>query len=144
MWIRKPKHCYTLVAVIRDDFREHPSSSVDVAVGQEAVLRCRPPRGDPEPRIRWTKDGTDLSTASNPSRPVGQSLASAVGGSPSTGSQSASAGARVYVDPTSGSLHIEDARRDDAGTYVCVASNAAGERESSPARLNVRGGDKSF
>ena len=38
-----------------------------------------------------------------------------------------------------GSLIIQDARKHDSGTYVCVAMNIAGEKESIPARLYVRG-----
>ena len=45
------------------------------------------------------------------------------------------------MDPVTGSLHIQDIRRDDAGQYVCIGFNGAGERESMPTRLSVRGTD---
>jgi len=39
----------------------------------------------------------------------------------------------------SGILRIEDTRREDTGVYVCVAYNVAGERESIPCQLTVKG-----
>lgn len=94
---------------MRDEFREEPAD-VEVAAGHAATLRCRPPRAEPEPRVTWTKDGAAL---------------------PSDGD-------RVFVDQ-SGTLRVVDARRDDTGQYACVAENVAGQRQSAPARLTVRG-----
>jgi len=37
-----------------------------------------------------------------------------------------------------GSLSVRQAQRDDAGSYVCVAYNVAGERESLPAVVAIR------
>ena len=96
------------VVVISSEFREQPRSA-EVAVGTDVVLTCRPPRGEPEPRVRWQKDG-------DPVRPDD----------------------RVTVSD-SGTLRIRDSNRDDSGVYVCVAYNIGGEKESSPARLTVRG-----
>ena len=95
--------------VIKDDFREQPASETDVAIGHEAVLHCKPPRGEPEPKVRWEKEGQVVELNS-----------------------------RITVDDF-GTLKIEQARKDDAGTYICVAHNSAGERESSPATLYLRG-----
>lgn len=78
-------------------------------MGDTAVLECRPPRGNPDPRVKWQKDGDEV-------RPVG----------------------RIDVQD-SGSLVLRDAQHNDAGIYVCIAYSIAGERESSPARLMVRG-----
>jgi len=96
-------------AVMRDEFREEPAD-VELATGHTAILRCRPPRAEPEPLVTWKKDGVAL---------------------PSDGD-------RVFVD-LSGSLHVMDARRDDSGQYACVAQNVAGRRQSAPAILIVRG-----
>jgi len=96
-------------AVMRDEFREEPAD-VELAAGHAATLRCRPPRAEPEPRVTWKKDGVTL---------------------PADGD-------RIFVDQ-SGSLHVLDSRRDDTGQYACVAENVAGQRQSAPARLTVRG-----
>jgi roundabout axon guidance receptor 2 len=108
------------IAVMRDEFREEPTDA-EVAVGHVTVLRCRPPRAEPEPRVYWTKDNSPL--------PLLRTSSTAAGGDGSTD--------RIYVDET-GNLHVTDARRDDAGSYECVAQNVAGERHSRSARLVVR------
>ncbi|XP_027300029.3 roundabout homolog 4 [Anas platyrhynchos] len=75
--------------------------------GQVLELDCVPPAGHPEPRVSWRKDGVTL-------RP---------------------AGGRHQV--TRGKLRVAPARRTDAGVYVCVAANAAGERHSRGAHVTV-------
>ena len=102
-------------AGIRDEFRAEPADTA-VAVGDTATLRCRAPRGDPEPRLRWTKDGQRL--RASPPRI-------------STDGGGAAAGGGVLV--------IREVGRQDAGLYVCVAWNVAGERRSSTAALTVTG-----
>ena len=99
-------------AGIRDEYRAEPADTA-VAVGDTATLRCRAPRGDPEPRLRWTKDGQRL-RASPP---------------------------RISTDGGGGGgvLVIREVGRQDAGSYVCVAWNVAGERRSSAATLTVTG-----
>lgn len=77
--------------------------------GQVLELDCVPPAGHPEPRVSWRKDGVTL-------RP---------------------AGGRHQV--TRGKLRVAPARRTDAGVYVCVAANAAGERHSRGAHVTVLG-----
>lgn len=52
-------HFFSLLTVLRDDFRQNPSD-VMVAVGEPAVMECQPPRGHPEPTISWKKDGTPI------------------------------------------------------------------------------------
>jgi len=95
------------IAAIRDDFREMPRD-VDVGIGDTATMTCRGPRGLPEPRVKWKKDGA----AMHPH-------------------------ARISVN-NEGSLVIVDSRREDSGVYTCVAYNIAGEKESRPARLLVK------
>lgn len=72
-------------------------------------LDCVPPSGHPEPRVTWKKDGVTLDLAGD-----------------------------RYV-ATNGKLRVAPARRSDSGLYVCVAANAAGERESRGARVSVLG-----
>ena len=98
-------------AVIRDEFREQPPHSLDGPLGAETTIACRPPRGKPDPRVRWTKDGDPVHVSST---------------------------SRVTVEG-SGTLRIKDTRRSDTGVYVCVASNVAGEKESIPCQLTVKG-----
>lgn len=97
------------VAVIKDDFRESPGDQ-DEAVGATAVLRCVPPHGEPEPEIRWEKNRKRLALDDDD---------------------------RVRVDQH-GSLHIDEAQKEDSGTYQCIAFNIAGERESRPAQLTIK------
>ena len=92
--------------MLRSEFREIPQNT-EVAVGDKAQLECRGPRGMPEPRIKWKKDGEIL----HPNR-------------------------RIQISKE-GTLSIENSRQDDSGTYVCVAHNVAGEKDSNPARLSV-------
>lgn len=77
--------------------------------GQALELDCVPPLGHPEPRVTWKKDGVTLDLA----------------------------GDRYVV--TNGKLRVAPARRSDSGLYICVAANAAGERESRGARVSVLG-----
>ncbi|XP_037265869.1 roundabout homolog 4 isoform X1 [Falco rusticolus] len=76
-------------------------------VGQSLELDCVPPSGHPEPHVTWKKDGVTLDLA----------------------------GDRYVV--TNGKLRVAPARRSDSGVYICVASNAAGKRESRGAHVSV-------
>ena len=95
--------------MIRDEFREQPPHSVDGPLGGETTIPCRPPRGKPDPRVHWTKDGDPVHLSS-----------------------------RISVEDT-GTLRMKDTRRADTGVYVCVADNIAGEKESIPCQLTVKG-----
>ncbi|XP_075377394.1 roundabout homolog 4 [Mycteria americana] len=75
--------------------------------GQALELDCVPPSGHPEPRVTWKKDGVTLDLT----------------------------GDRYVV--TNGKLRVAPARRSDSGLYVCVAANAAGERESRGAHVSI-------
>lgn len=98
------------IAVLRDEFRLSPPKNLKVAVGATAVIECTPPKGHPEPQVRWKKNG----------EPINLQL--------TTG--------RVRV-ADGGNLVISDARATDAGRYVCVAENMVGRRESEPATVSV-------
>uniref|UniRef100_A0A8C4RYH5 Roundabout guidance receptor 1 n=1 Tax=Erpetoichthys calabaricus TaxID=27687 RepID=A0A8C4RYH5_ERPCA len=82
-------------------------SDVMVAAGEPAVMECQPPRGHPEPTISWKKDGVPIDDKDE----------------------------RITI--RGGKLMITNARKSDAGKYVCVGTNMVGERESEIAELTV-------
>ncbi|EPQ10571.1 Roundabout like protein 4 [Myotis brandtii] len=77
-------------------------------VGEQVILECWPPWGYPEPTVLWWKDEKPL--ALQPGRH------------------------RV----SSGSLRMLRAEKSDSGTYMCVATNNAGQRKSRAARVSVQ------
>ncbi|GBO43799.1 Roundabout 3, partial [Araneus ventricosus] len=77
-------------------------------MGESTVLECVPPKGHPEPTVRWRKDGEYVNTNKGRFR---------------------------IVSP--GNLVISDVRQSDEGHYRCVAENMAGFRESTPAIMTV-------
>ncbi|NXL68496.1 ROBO2 protein, partial [Chordeiles acutipennis] len=93
--------------VLRDDFRQHPSDVV-VAAGEPAILECVPPRGHPEPSVTWKKDGVQLKGDKD-----------------------------EHLTMRGGKLMLANTQKSDAGIYVCVATNVAGEKSSEPAELVV-------
>ncbi|KAI5644534.1 immunoglobulin i-set domain-containing protein [Phthorimaea operculella] len=103
------KNATLTIAVLRDDFRTEPRD-VKVAGGESALLECTAPRGVPEPSVHWTKDGHTLDVEEVNGR-------------------------MSIID--GGNLKILESLPSDSGVYRCVASNAAGERQSRPATLLV-------
>ncbi|KAI5142150.1 Roundabout 3 [Manis pentadactyla] len=81
--------------------------NVEVAVGEPAVMECVPPRGHPEPSVSWKRDSARLKEEEG----------------------------RITI--RGGKLMMSHTLKSDAGIYVCVASNMAGERESEAAELVV-------
>ncbi|XP_039728855.1 roundabout homolog 3-like [Pteropus medius] len=81
--------------------------NVVVAVGEPAVMECVPPRGHPEPSVFWKKGSARVKEEEG----------------------------RITI--RGGKLMMSHTHKSDAGTYMCVASNMAGERESGAAELVV-------
>ncbi|XP_062872443.1 roundabout homolog 2 isoform X3 [Trichomycterus rosablanca] len=82
-------------------------TDVVVAAGEPAILECVPPRGHPEPTIYWKKDKVRIDERDD----------------------------RIKI--RGGKLMISNARRSDAGMYVCVGTNMVGERDSETAQVTV-------
>ncbi|XP_076059982.1 roundabout homolog 2-like [Oratosquilla oratoria] len=97
-----------ILYLLRDDFRTKPSDT-RVAAGDSAILECIPPRGHPEPLVRWRRNGQVIDILSSPRHEV--------------------------VDE--GSLVIRAVEQSDAGQYTCVAWNLAGSKTTEPATLYV-------
>lgn len=95
--------------VLREEFKTVPKSQ-SIVSGDKVTLDCVPPRGYPEPKVYWAKDGRPISLPTN----------------------------RIKLVP-GGSLRINDVRPNDAGRYTCIAENTIGTKESPPAILEVSG-----
>uniref|UniRef100_A0A4W4FP04 Roundabout, axon guidance receptor, homolog 1 (Drosophila) n=2 Tax=Electrophorus electricus TaxID=8005 RepID=A0A4W4FP04_ELEEL len=100
-------HNASLEVAILRDDFRQNPSDVIVAAGEPAVMECQPPRGHPEPTISWKKDGVGVDDRDE----------------------------RITI--RGGKLMITNARKSDAGKYVCVGTNMMGERESEIAELTV-------
>uniref|UniRef100_A0A3Q3K3F0 Roundabout, axon guidance receptor, homolog 1 (Drosophila) n=2 Tax=Monopterus albus TaxID=43700 RepID=A0A3Q3K3F0_MONAL len=100
-------HNASLEVAILRDDFRQNPADVIVAAGEPAVLECQPPRGHPEPTISWKKDGVNIDDRDE----------------------------RITI--RGGKLMITNARKSDAGKYVCVGTNMVGERESEIAELTV-------
>ncbi|KAM9732764.1 roundabout homolog 1 isoform 8-T8 [Menidia menidia] len=100
-------HNASLEVAILRDDFRQNPTDVIVAAGEPAVLECQPPRGHPEPTISWKKDSTNIDDRDE------------------------------RITTRGGKLMITNARKSDAGKYVCVGTNMVGERESEVAELTV-------
>ena len=72
-------------------------------LGSNVELPCTPPKGKPDPVVRWKKDGISVDVAASSKR--------------------------IGID-SRGHLRIRGLRGSDEGNYSCVARNMAGVRES--------------
>ncbi|KAK3587010.1 hypothetical protein CHS0354_016990 [Potamilus streckersoni] len=94
------------IASLRDEFRQEPTDTT-VAVGKPVTLYCLPPRGEPEPKVFWRKDGDIVQPDS-----------------------------RIELQEA-GTLVISSVRKSDTGEYQCFAINKGGERNSKTAQLRI-------
>lgn len=97
-----------IFSVLKDKFNAEPSDTT-AAVGQSVTLQCDPPRGKPDPKVIWRKNGEAVQTDN-----------------------------RVHITVT-GNLEIYAVQKTDVGEYLCVAINKGGEKQSSAAQLKVLG-----
>lgn len=97
-----------ILSVLKDTFVKEPSDTTS-AVGQTVVLNCSPPRGKPDPKVIWRKNGELVQMDKR---------------------------IRITED---GNLQIDSVSKQDIGEYLCLAINTGGERKSRPAQLRVLG-----
>ena len=95
---------------MREDFRAVPVDT-DAILNEDVVLECNPPKGHPEPVVKWKKDGDNLDLTSSK---------------------------RIKIDER-GNLVIYKAQKKDQGRYQCTAENVASTKTSKPMRLKVHG-----
>ena len=102
------KECCCLFSVLKEKFVQEPSDTT-TAVGQSVTLYCDPPRGKPDPKVIWRKNGETVQTDG-----------------------------RIHITDT-GNLEIYSVNKTDKGDYLCVAINKGGEKQSASANLRVLG-----
>ena len=95
---------------MRDEFRSVPQDT-DAVMGENVVLECSPPKGHPEPLVKWKKNGDNIDLTS---------------------------AKRIKIDEA-GNLVIYKAEKKDQGRYQCTAENIAASKISKPIRLKVHG-----
>ena len=84
---------------------------IDMTKSRKSTVKfeCIPPRGEPEPTVAWQHNGKDITPSD-----------------------------RIHIHDN-GDLVINMATLQDAGEYVCIASNIAGTKSSDPALLTIIG-----
>ncbi len=100
----------SLLSDMRDEFRSVPQDT-DAVLGENVVLECSPPKGHPEPLVKWKKNGDNIDLTS---------------------------AKRIKIDEA-GNLVIYKAEKKDQGRYQCTAENIAATKISKPIRLKVHG-----
>ncbi|XP_066962588.1 roundabout homolog 2-like [Macrobrachium rosenbergii] len=105
--VTRSRNATLVVASISYDFQAQAEALVKVRAGEAAVLPCKPPKGSPEPSIKWMRNGQEVENSS-----------------------------RVFVTPD-GDLVLNQTLKEDSATYVCSATNVAGSRESPPSELVI-------
>ncbi|CAL4087767.1 unnamed protein product, partial [Meganyctiphanes norvegica] len=109
------------IAFLREDFRGSPVDTV-VAAEETAMLECTPPRGHPEPLVRWRRNGQVISIQNKPQHN-------------SWSGDTGNRGRHELVDE--GTLVIRDVQQNDGGQYTCEAWNLAGSKTTAPIHLYV-------
>nr|XP_056716860.1 roundabout homolog 4 [Euleptes europaea] len=100
------KNASLYAAALREDFRLHPTDSV-VTSGEQLLLECIPPKGHPEPKVSWKKNGIPINEESG------------------------------HYEVSGTKLLVAHALKSHSGAYVCLATNLVGERESRAALVSV-------
>ncbi|XP_065557817.1 roundabout homolog 2-like [Artemia franciscana] len=104
----RSKNATLIVAYLQSEFKAVPQSIRSIQ-GESITIYCDPPKGQPEPQVKWKKNGQIINFDNVPSR--------------------------YWVDQFG--LHIDHTETHDSGRYQCIAFNVAGSRETSSAVLTV-------
>ncbi|CAF0763880.1 unnamed protein product [Adineta steineri] len=99
----------TIEIAYLDKIFEWEPLKTDSVIGKSVELRCRPPSGNPYPKVTWLKDNQTVEINRN----------------------------GRFILSNENSLLIAQIKKIDAGNYTCVASNIAGTYSSEPAELIV-------
>ncbi|CAF3354944.1 unnamed protein product [Rotaria socialis] len=99
----------TIELAYLDKIFEWEPLKTDSIINKSVELRCRPPSGNPYPKVTWLKDNQPVEINRN---------------------------GRLILS-NENSLLIAQIKKSDAGNYTCVASNIAGSYSSEPAELIV-------
>lgn len=108
-------------------------SSVTVVTGSSARLDCLA-NGHPSPIIRWKVVRKDISFVN--SLPFGQTSSNGSSSSSSSSSITILSSPRIHV-LENGSLVIKSVQTEDAGRYLCEASNGVGKSIETSADVQV-------
>ncbi|CAF2704898.1 unnamed protein product [Rotaria sp. Silwood2] len=99
----------TIELAYLDKIFEWEPLRTDSIINKSAELRCRPPSGNPYPKVTWLKDNQLVEINRN----------------------------GRFILSNENSLLIAQVKKSDAGNYTCVATNIAGTYSSEPAELIV-------
>ncbi|UJR15255.1 hypothetical protein I4U23_002210 [Adineta vaga] len=99
----------TIEIAYLDKIFEWEPLKTDSVIGKSVELRCRPPSGNPSPKVTWLKDNQPVEINRN----------------------------GRFILSSENSLLIAQVRKIDSGNYTCVASNTVGSYSSEPAELIV-------
>ncbi|CAF3795801.1 unnamed protein product [Rotaria sordida] len=99
----------TIELAYLDKIFEWEPLRTDSIINKSAELRCRPPSGNPYPKVTWLKDNQPVEINRN----------------------------GRFILSNENSLLIAQVKKSDAGNYTCIATNIAGTYSSEPAELIV-------
>lgn len=99
----------TIELAYLDKIFEWEPLKTESVISKSTELRCRPPHGNPYPKITWMKDNQPVEINRN----------------------------GRFILSNENSLLIAQIKKSDSGNYTCIATNIAGSYTSEPAELVV-------
>ncbi|OAF67817.1 Neuroplastin [Intoshia linei] len=113
------------IAQIDNDFIMEPEDVITTS-GNSMVLKCVPPNGTPNPKIKWRHNGNNINVVNN------------IRKSRTYTNYQESDFSIKYTIEKNGNLIINNIVSEDSGIYVCVAYNEAAEIVSREAEITVQ------